>query len=427
MHTKTEATNMTNYPRIDRMGIELEGLWKQERYDAYFHHRPNRRFDNARNRLADAYNLGRIDYNRYNRAATRSYRQQELTTYVPPMTGTTGWQWHDDSSVEGMRGGERGEVVSPAVKPDVLMAGIAANYPDEQNHTCGTHVHVSVLDGYDYERLATKEFYQHFIAQAEAWVIAKDDAIHPASRDEFFERLNGNNSYCCRNWHPCSEHGDDECNHECDNDNFSCRVHSCDHDCDTRTERSRALRGLSSCARNSCEHDCDERCCLQMHDHYSGDEPCDSDNCSHFCDPVDEDCFVLTDCRHECNTHRCYGDCEHECDSDCSNGQDGSLHTPYPQRNDEEDARYAHLNYCESEHGTVEVRLAPAWRCPDITAQWVKFVADTFQDYLDNEAPATVERYVERQSHTRTHSYTERENSWSIVSTPWVEIATVAA
>lgn len=380
---------MTNYPRIDRMGIELEGLWTQQRYDHYQCNLPSARWDAARNALVLAYNAGRIDYDRYDRAATRSYHAQQNSKWADPRSL---WLWHDDGSVEGMLGGARGEVVSPPLSPAELMAGIAANYPDQQNASCGTHVHVSVLDTYDYERLATKEFYQYFIHQAEVWVRKLGDRIHPAARDEFFTRLKGENSYCCRNWVACEHHASGECEHSCSEDNYECQTHNCEHECDTVQMCKRALRDASSCMNHECCHDHDEGCCSLAHDHDEDNGLCDYDNCEHSCLLYLSECFVTGDCIHECSSD-CYYDCEHQCDSRCTGEGDADLHTPAPQRQDDEDARYAHLNYCESEHGTIEVRLAPAWRCPEITAEWVGFIADTFQQYLDSEAPATVQRW----------------------------------
>ena len=81
-----------------------------------------------------------------------------------------------------------GEIASKKLKINEVEDFILNNYPDEVNSTCGLHIHMSFKnDKKDYSILATKEFYDFFLSEIEAW--ADNRKINKGSR--FYKRLKG--------------------------------------------------------------------------------------------------------------------------------------------------------------------------------------------------------------------------------------------
>ena len=69
-------------------------------------------------------------------------------------------------------------------------------YPDEVDHSCGMHVHLSFLNPLDLTLLCTPEFFAHFKARWTAWGDANRIYGKDNGRGEFWKRLNGDNDYC---------------------------------------------------------------------------------------------------------------------------------------------------------------------------------------------------------------------------------------
>ena len=72
------------------------------------------------------------------------------------------------------------------------MKFIEKYYPDEVNHHCGGHFHISFLSMKYYVRLCTKEFYEAFCIFLYKW--GKKYNIHPES--PFWSRISGENDMC---------------------------------------------------------------------------------------------------------------------------------------------------------------------------------------------------------------------------------------
>jgi hypothetical protein len=82
-------------------------------------------------------------------------------------------------------------------KPDTLAGAIdqlLLLYPHHAGRDCSMHVHTSFQDCFSLTRLCTQEFVDFFEARWRAW--GAEHKISPNS--EFFERLDGENSYCAR-------------------------------------------------------------------------------------------------------------------------------------------------------------------------------------------------------------------------------------
>jgi hypothetical protein len=409
--TNYHGRDGTSHPRIYRMGVELEGQFRMERYNAYV----NGPLYYNRKYLDE---LANYNYEGY---VKQSDLLHELERRRSKSAGTSHpYIWSEDGSVSihstrpnglearalihlryygpalphqheiiQMYSSENGELKSIPLTPRQLQNFVRYNHPDKQNESCGTHVHLSTNDKYDYERLATPAFYYWFMGQAAHWAASN---LEPGSdaEYEFWQRYNGENKYCCRNYVACSEHTG-ECQHNCDDD---CRELECRHDCESRTQMSRARQGDWSCLEHNCSHECDEYCCANDHDHNAEDELCNQGACAHTCN--DMDCFDMDECQHD-HTGDCYGECQHNCDdsdNECFGIPKGvGIHIPSEQRTDNNhDSRYGHLNFCEAKHNTLEVRLGPAFYDAELCVSWVTFIADAVQCYLDMEGEAKVER-----------------------------------
>lgn len=286
------------------------------------------------------------------------------------ITGHDNWDY--DGSVKDLPG-TMGEISSPTFDLTTDFAKLVKYmnriYPDDQNSSCGLHVHISTKNDKDYNRLKQQAFYDLFIDRATAFAKAN---LSGQELTWFKERLKGNNSYCCPNFKPCKHGHNGECDHECEYDNSDCYEHVCAHECDNENARQEAIEGWTSCLKHVCQHEHDD---------------CGEDNadCDHECID-DEDCFTERGCRHDCDSD-CYNqDCQHDCDAD---GCDGSElpHTPsYQYDNDDHESRYAHLNFhAYRDHGTLEFRLLPALNSAELTVKAVYMVANCVEEYLTGE------------------------------------------
>lgn len=274
-----------------------------------------------------------------------------------------------------------GEAVSPASKLNDLQDWVSNNYPDIQNRSCGTHVHVSVLDKPLYDRLATKEFYYWFISRTTAWA---DQLLKGEIKNQFLERLKGENAYCCINYEPCQHHDvSSECLHHCSED-YGCMTHSCSHACEDDIQYARAWDFYTG-SRSS-----DRHLCLQVSCSHEHIEECSKEECEHLCIDNLSECFTARDCHHECGDSCYRRDCSHDCDMDeeCSADDRRLCHVPEIQRKmrDKDDSRYAHFNFCERIHGTLEIRLFPAFNSSKLTNECLQFVHDAIELYLSGPA-----------------------------------------
>lgn len=358
---------------VAALGIELEGAWSHDNVYVTNEEEPE---------YAEAYYLNgsRMQGTQIGTRRT-GYRYVNMPSHA---------HYHGDCSVERLDG-VPGEIChhEPTHRIDMLGNWIANLHPDSQNDSCGTHVHVSFNDTSDYDMVSTREFYFWFISQCVHFI--ESNNFDTTIKSEFYSRLRGDNRYCCPNWTPCHRHnapsGYGRCTHTCDDYETGDCI-SCDHECDDETQVE-LLEGYlngdyrynQSCLRLSCGHDCDEDCVDS------------NDDCTH---RHDTDCYTERgDCRHE-HASECYA-CTHDCDSDgcLADYGDTSIygcHIPSVQRKltDKDCARYGHLNYCETLHGTIEVRLFPAMRTPQASALVVAFIRDAFEAYLSMDSAYTL-------------------------------------
>lgn len=92
-----------------------------------------------------------------------------------------------------------GEAVSPPLKYDLVASWVKRNLPDKINHTCGVHVHLSIIKNHDYVRLMSPTFNKFFLDRMKDYGdnIMKFPADHP-----FWSRLLDSNPYCARDHRP---------------------------------------------------------------------------------------------------------------------------------------------------------------------------------------------------------------------------------
>lgn len=76
------------------------------------------------------------------------------------------------------------------------MKFIEKYYPDEVNHNCGGHFHLSFLSMKSYVRLCTKQFYEAFCVFLYEW--GKKYNIN--SNSPFWERISGDNDMCLKGY-----------------------------------------------------------------------------------------------------------------------------------------------------------------------------------------------------------------------------------
>jgi hypothetical protein len=102
-----------------------------------------------------------------------------------------------DSSVKYVQG-EPGEITTPpyAILDD-LCDSIMALYPDSVNNTCGFHIHTSFQPSVA-SFIASSEFFKYFKARWREWgnSVIKPKTVSGNDYSYFWDRLNGNNSYC---------------------------------------------------------------------------------------------------------------------------------------------------------------------------------------------------------------------------------------
>lgn len=94
-----------------------------------------------------------------------------------------------------------GEIVSrPTRDLEDLSNWISRVYPDHLDHTCGLHVHISVLDKNDMALLAEEHFWFYYLRYMESWAshitnkIDKEKLVGRLTGDAFANRTN----YCRR-------------------------------------------------------------------------------------------------------------------------------------------------------------------------------------------------------------------------------------
>jgi hypothetical protein len=91
-----------------------------------------------------------------------------------------------------------GEVVSPPLTFHKALNWTVENYPDMVNDTCGLHVHISLKNNLLYSRLTSRRFYVYFLTRMTEW--GKQAGLSPSHR--FWDRLEGNNTYCLKKFIP---------------------------------------------------------------------------------------------------------------------------------------------------------------------------------------------------------------------------------
>lgn len=144
---------MEGYKFIDKIGIEIEGLWKIPRTDL----------------VPDA-SLHAEDWE------TSYYRDENSGRKMPLF----------------------GELVSqPLENKEVALAFIKDNWPDEISPRCGFHMHVSFNSYNLYCHAMTRQFYHDFLIEVEKWgrKVCPEDI-------QFIERLQDRNRYCRRRFIP---------------------------------------------------------------------------------------------------------------------------------------------------------------------------------------------------------------------------------
>lgn len=93
---------------------------------------------------------------------------------------------------------------SPCATIDSIITWMKQNYPSATNASCGLHVHVSTKKREDYALLTDESFYKFFLNGMEAW--GKKHLSKTKTEDKsFWKRLNGNNEFCLRSWHPLDQ------------------------------------------------------------------------------------------------------------------------------------------------------------------------------------------------------------------------------
>ena len=106
-----------------------------------------------------------------------------------------------DGSVSIHEGNFKGEVRSVPIGDHATAEKFMdQNWPDYGNKTCGFHIHISVKSDHAYACLMDRRFYDYFLAQIDAW--GKRWNIQ---NREFWNRMNGDNRFCLKEWGPESQ------------------------------------------------------------------------------------------------------------------------------------------------------------------------------------------------------------------------------
>jgi hypothetical protein len=99
------------------------------------------------------------------------------------------------------------------------MRFIDVYYPDEVNHNCGGHFHVSLLTMKSYVRLCTKHFWESYLVWLREW----GRKNHIISKSPFWSRVNGEEDMCMSVFKP-----EDQIRHkEHYNTNRYCHINYC--------------------------------------------------------------------------------------------------------------------------------------------------------------------------------------------------------
>jgi len=134
------------------------------------------------------------------------------------------YSWHNDSSVEGLEmgacgdcdycnngdsedcrngDGQTGEIVSYPMRIDDMNtetvygheplwhSWVKRFFPEQHNHKCGGHFHVSFDNIQAFEFLCTEHFFNHFQSELYRWGVRAN-----IKNSNFWERLNGDNHMC---------------------------------------------------------------------------------------------------------------------------------------------------------------------------------------------------------------------------------------
>lgn len=108
----------------------------------------------------------------------------------------------DDATDAGRRGDEvvfpDGELITPPLRLEAMVAAIPRLYPDAVNATCGMHVHMSFTDDVHYFRLLTSEFEDYLIRWLTAWADDNASTLGRINKRWLMDRLAGENRYCAK-------------------------------------------------------------------------------------------------------------------------------------------------------------------------------------------------------------------------------------
>lgn len=102
--------------------------------------------------------------------------------------------WHSDGSVSEISLRHAGEFVSPPMVPSKVFLWIKEHYPQETNHSCGLHVHVSMRHALHYALLMERDYHVFLRDKLFSW--GKRAGIRESSA--YWRRLEHGNGYCQR-------------------------------------------------------------------------------------------------------------------------------------------------------------------------------------------------------------------------------------
>lgn len=103
-----------------------------------------------------------------------------------------------DGSVNAFGSAVTGEVVTnPSSDIEKIILDIETNYPEVINKSCGFHIHTSFKNLNYFSCLTLEDFYEFFFTKMNQW--GKD---YPCKNPEFWDRLNGTNTFCLKDFNP---------------------------------------------------------------------------------------------------------------------------------------------------------------------------------------------------------------------------------
>jgi len=88
-----------------------------------------------------------------------------------------------------------GEIHSSPLTHAKIIKWVEKNYPNEVNHSCGLHIHISLKNNLLYSKLITPRFHTFLKQKFNLWGKEKEIVL-----SSFWNRLVGNNSYCKDNY-----------------------------------------------------------------------------------------------------------------------------------------------------------------------------------------------------------------------------------